>query len=116
MQAKHLLSTEYSDYTMDIIELDMMQNYQQANEIQRNVANMTGIRTVPQVFIYGQCIGGATDTMYKHKSGELEQLLRDGISSSDYDSTSDSSSDNDNDNDGNETISDSSSDDDDDRR
>lgn len=36
---------------------------------------MTGIRTVPNVFIKGQSIGGGTDTANLYASGKLKQLL-----------------------------------------
>lgn len=36
----------------------------------------SGRRTVPQVFIDGQHIGGSDDLAAAHRSGELEQLLK----------------------------------------
>ena len=37
---------------------------------------LTGGRTVPRVFINGQCIGGGNETSSAHKSGQLEKKLR----------------------------------------
>ena len=36
---------------------------------------ITGRRTVPQVFIGGKHVGGCDDTVAAHKSGELKKLL-----------------------------------------
>ncbi|KAF9416785.1 hypothetical protein HW555_005915 [Spodoptera exigua] len=43
--------------------------------IQENLAAITGFRTVPQVFINGNCVGGGTDVKALHASGKLEPML-----------------------------------------
>ncbi|XP_028168709.1 uncharacterized protein LOC135078488 [Ostrinia nubilalis] len=43
--------------------------------IQDNLAQITGFRTVPQVFINGNCVGGGSDVSALHKSGKLEPML-----------------------------------------
>ncbi|XP_045451709.1 glutaredoxin-C4-like [Melitaea cinxia] len=44
-------------------------------EIQENLAQITGFRTVPQVFINGNCIGGGSDVKSLYDSGKLEPML-----------------------------------------
>ena len=75
MQAKGLFKMYYGDYSLNITELDQMSNSQEAAEIQNYIGKITGTYTVPQVFIYGNCIGGASESMKKHQSGELQNLL-----------------------------------------
>ncbi|XP_075977133.1 uncharacterized protein LOC142977243 [Anticarsia gemmatalis] len=43
--------------------------------IQDNLAQITGFRTVPQVFINGNCVGGGTDVKALHSSGKLAPML-----------------------------------------
>ncbi|KAJ8712351.1 hypothetical protein PYW07_005193 [Mythimna separata] len=43
--------------------------------IQENLATVTGFRTVPQVFINGNCVGGGSDVKALHASGKLEPML-----------------------------------------
>ncbi|XP_068617825.1 uncharacterized protein [Battus philenor] len=43
--------------------------------IQSHLAEITGFRTVPQVFINGNCVGGGSDVKALHESGKLEPLL-----------------------------------------
>ncbi|KAJ0174620.1 hypothetical protein K1T71_009728 [Dendrolimus kikuchii] len=45
------------------------------NQIQDNLAQVTGFRTVPQVFINGKCVGGGSDVKALHESGQLEPML-----------------------------------------
>ncbi|RYG44961.1 glutaredoxin [archaeon] len=45
--------------------------------IQSALASVTGIRTVPQVFVAGKCIGGGDDTAAKAANGSLATMLRD---------------------------------------
>ncbi|XP_037693355.1 glutaredoxin-1-like [Choloepus didactylus] len=46
------------------------------NAIQDYFQQLTGARTVPQVFIGKDCIGGCSDLISMQKSGELETWLR----------------------------------------
>ncbi|KAI9561045.1 hypothetical protein GHT06_012001 [Daphnia sinensis] len=57
----------------DLIELDQVQDSEQ---IQDALGKMTGTRTVPRVFIKGQCIGGGTDTQSLYKQGKLQEMLK----------------------------------------
>ncbi|CAG4942432.1 unnamed protein product [Parnassius apollo] len=43
--------------------------------IQSNLAEITGFRTVPQVFINGNCVGGGTDVKALYDSGKLQPML-----------------------------------------
>lgn len=43
--------------------------------IQAALAELTGRKTVPNVFVNGQSIGGGDDTVAKVQSGELQKLL-----------------------------------------
>jgi len=44
-------------------------------EVQDNLAQLTGSRTVPQVFIQGEYIGGCDETLKLNSSGKLKQML-----------------------------------------
>lgn len=46
-----------------------------APEMRRNLMELSGMRTVPQIFIDGKSIGGYTDMMALERAGELDRLL-----------------------------------------
>ena len=53
-----------------------MQNFvDDGAEIQKQLSAKTGIRTVPQIFIAGECIGGCDALKAAHSSGVLAQKL-----------------------------------------
>ncbi|CAM9659234.1 unnamed protein product, partial [Pylaiella littoralis] len=52
----------------EVVELDKMSN---GGAIQDALQSITGQRSVPNVFIGGETIGGGDDTVRLHKSGEL---------------------------------------------
>lgn len=54
------------------IELDSRQD---GVEIQDTLRDMTGARTVPRVFINGQCIGGGTETKKLFEDNKLRDLI-----------------------------------------
>ena len=54
-------------------ELDEMPN---GYAIQDELYRKTGQRTVPNVFVRGQHIGGNDDTQAAYRSGKLQKLLR----------------------------------------
>eukprot|EP00455_Lapot_gusevi_P033486 TRINITY_DN3662_c0_g1_i1.p1 TRINITY_DN3662_c0_g1~~TRINITY_DN3662_c0_g1_i1.p1 ORF type:complete len:102 (+),score=25.95 TRINITY_DN3662_c0_g1_i1:102-407(+) len=56
-----------------VLELDTMSD---GEEIQAALREITGVRTVPQVFIRGRFIGGGDDTERLNKRGQLEPMLR----------------------------------------
>uniref|UniRef100_A0A1B6D7Z4 Glutaredoxin-2, mitochondrial n=2 Tax=Clastoptera arizonana TaxID=38151 RepID=A0A1B6D7Z4_9HEMI len=54
------------------IELD---DRDDAEDIQRVLAEITGAKTVPRVFYKGECLGGGSDVKALHESGKLQELL-----------------------------------------
>ena len=55
-----------------IMEIDGDDN---CEEIQDYMQQLTGGRSVPRVFIGGECIGGGTETQAADRRGELRGLL-----------------------------------------
>jgi len=58
--------------TYKVIELD---EHNDGKRLQEALAQMTGARTVPRVFINGNCIGGGSDTKQLHQQGKLLPLI-----------------------------------------
>jgi len=58
---------------MKVLEIDRERD---CSKIQDYMQQITGGRTVPRVFIKGECIGGGNETSSAHKSGVLERKLR----------------------------------------
>uniref|UniRef100_A0A9J2Q0P0 Glutaredoxin domain-containing protein n=1 Tax=Ascaris lumbricoides TaxID=6252 RepID=A0A9J2Q0P0_ASCLU len=72
-KAKQALSTfRLPSEFYEIIELDEIEN---GDSIQDALQCISGVRTVPRVFIGGQCIGGADETVEALRSGRLNSLL-----------------------------------------
>jgi glutaredoxin 3 len=59
--------------SIKILELDEMSN---GSELQNSLAEKTGQRSVPNIFINGTHVGGCDDFFAKQKSGEIEKLLK----------------------------------------
>ncbi|XP_061635545.1 glutaredoxin 2 isoform X1 [Phyllopteryx taeniolatus] len=55
-----------------VIELD---EHNDGRKLQEALAQMTGAKTVPRVFINGNCIGGGSDTKQLHQQGKLVSLI-----------------------------------------
>ncbi|XP_055021027.1 glutaredoxin 2 isoform X2 [Boleophthalmus pectinirostris] len=55
-----------------VIELD---EHDDGRRLQEALAQMTGARTVPRVFINGNCIGGGSDTKQLHQQGKLLPMI-----------------------------------------
>ncbi|GAA5874363.1 hypothetical protein JCM16303_005827 [Sporobolomyces ruberrimus] len=68
--AKQLLKS--LDVDAEIFELDQMD---EGSDWQNYLAEKTGQRTVPNIFIGGAHVGGSSDLEAKHRSGELKKLL-----------------------------------------
>lgn len=64
--AKQVFDSLKKKYTA--IELDERDD---ADEIQAILGEMTGAKTVPRVFVKGECLGGGTDVKKLHDNGEL---------------------------------------------
>jgi len=61
------------DVDVKIHDLDQRQD---GNAIQKELANLTEQRTVPNVFVNGQHLGGNDDTQQAHRTGKLQQMLQ----------------------------------------
>ena len=64
------------EYKLDDVAVVELNEREDGGEIQDTLLEMTGQRTVPNVFIGGKHIGGCDDTMKLHNDGELETLLK----------------------------------------
>jgi len=67
------LFTNENVRNISIVELDKLAN---GAELQAELATLTGQRTVPNVFIGGQHIGGNDKTQALFKAGTLAPLLK----------------------------------------
>jgi len=54
------------------LELDEIE---EGADVQAALQGVTGIRTVPQVFVKGELVGGCDDTKARLASGELQKLV-----------------------------------------
>ena len=54
------------------VELD---KFHEEAEILNELVDLTSQRTVPNVFVGGQHVGGCDDTMELHRSGKLAEML-----------------------------------------
>ena len=71
-QTKKLFASEFPNADVAIHELDQMNN---GALVQRTLMQMTGQRTVPNVFVKGQHVGGNDDTEAAFRSGKLQSML-----------------------------------------
>ncbi|KAK1231094.1 Glutaredoxin [Marasmius sp. AFHP31] len=70
--AKATLSKDYPDAEVKIYELDEMD---EGDQIQAYLAEKTGQRTVPNIFINKQHVGGNDAIQSLKKKGELDKLV-----------------------------------------
>ncbi|KAJ3758773.1 glutaredoxin [Lentinula raphanica] len=70
--SKGLFQREFPDVPTKIFELDQME---EGAEIQAYLAKKTGQRTVPNIFVNKEHIGGNDDTQAAFKSGKLTTLV-----------------------------------------
>ena len=70
-KAKNILS-QFPLKSYHVVELDQRAD---GDAIQDVLGAMTGARSVPRVFIGGQCIGGGDDTDKLNREGKLKQML-----------------------------------------
>jgi glutaredoxin 3 len=73
------LFKQVTDLPVRVVELDVESN---GAEVQRALAELTGQRTVPNVFVGGKHVGGCDDTHAADASGDLERMLN-GIAAGD---------------------------------
>ncbi|KAM3577143.1 hypothetical protein VYU27_001060 [Nannochloropsis oceanica] len=69
-RAKQTLQSEGAVF--HVVELDQRND---GGEIQAALADMTGRRTVPNVFLDSKSIGGGDDTVALARSGRLREML-----------------------------------------
>jgi glutaredoxin 3 len=62
-----------SDVSVDIVDMDQMN--EDGPLIQMELMTTTGQRTVPNIFINGEHIGGDSDFTKLHESGDLQEML-----------------------------------------
>ena len=67
VQAKNLLSSLGATYE----EIDVTHN----QELLREIAQKSRMRTVPQIFLDDECLGGYTDIAALHSEGKLRTKL-----------------------------------------
>ncbi|KAJ3107451.1 thioredoxin reductase [Phlyctochytrium planicorne] len=70
-KAKALLDSLNVKYTA--VELDTMN---EGNDLQNALAQLSGQRTVPNIYIEGQHVGGCDDLHAANSSGKLKTLLK----------------------------------------
>ena len=70
-KAKELLTE--GGYNPKVVELNKVEN---GSEIHSVVIEMSGLKTVPNVFVHGKSIGGSDDTKKLHESGKLKSMLQ----------------------------------------
>ncbi|KAJ3783092.1 glutaredoxin [Lentinula aff. detonsa] len=70
--SKTLFEREFPDVPTKILELDEME---EGSEIQAYLAQKTGQRTVPNIFVNKQHIGGNDATQAAFKNGQLKTLI-----------------------------------------
>jgi glutaredoxin 3 len=56
-----------------VIELDTLAD---GDQVQAALMEISGMRTVPQVFVGGELVGGCDDTLAAYRNGSLETLLK----------------------------------------
>ncbi|KAK7033537.1 Glutaredoxin [Paramarasmius palmivorus] len=70
--AKSLFATNFPDVKLTVYELDQRDD---GGDIQSYLAEKTGQRTVPNIFINQKHIGGNDSVQALHKKGELATLV-----------------------------------------
>ncbi|KAK9504818.1 hypothetical protein O3M35_009000 [Rhynocoris fuscipes] len=73
--AKDVFNKLKKSYTT--IELDSRDD---GDQIQSVLGEITGAKTVPRVFVNGECVGGGTDVKSLYENGQLEKMLESGAS------------------------------------
>ncbi|EAU92516.1 hypothetical protein CC1G_00735 [Coprinopsis cinerea okayama7 len=71
-KAKNLFAEKFPQVEPKVLELDELDN---GSAIQDYLQQKTGQRTVPNVFVESQHIGGSDDTKAALESGKLAKLL-----------------------------------------
>ncbi|VFV18219.1 glutaredoxin-1-like [Lynx pardinus] len=74
MRTQELLSQ--LPFKQEVLEFVDIIATSDTSKIQGYLQQLTGARTVPQIFIHKDCLGGCTDLMEMHQSGELLKQLK----------------------------------------
>ncbi|RHY04592.1 hypothetical protein DYB25_008242, partial [Aphanomyces astaci] len=74
VMAKEVLKS--TGATFHVVELNRMGDEPTGDDVQNACFQLTGQRTVPNVFVSGTSIGGGSDTKALHRSGKLVPMLR----------------------------------------
>ena len=72
-KAKNALNTVVSPDQYQVLEIE---NHQDMNDIQNYMAEKTGGRSVPRVFIDGKFVGGGDDMVRLAQNGKLAELVK----------------------------------------
>ncbi|KAG9401968.1 Glutaredoxin-2, mitochondrial [Aphanomyces cochlioides] len=75
VMAKEVLTSTGAKF--HVVELNQMGDAPTGDDVQNACFQLTGQRTVPNVFVAGNSIGGGSETKALHKAGKLVPLLRD---------------------------------------
>jgi len=67
-----MFQSEFPATNAKVYELDQMKD---GSDIQNALAEITGQRTVPNVWVKGKCIGGNDDIHALLRSGKLKEIL-----------------------------------------
>ncbi|KAF8640910.1 hypothetical protein AX17_000558 [Amanita inopinata Kibby_2008] len=70
--AKTLFATKYKDEAVKILELDERED---GDAIQEYLRQKTKQRTVPNIFVNKEHIGGSDDVYVSHEQGKLKALI-----------------------------------------
>ena len=78
MKTKELLKkSEFKNVSIEFYELDKMQaNQPTGAALQFTLREMTGHRTVPNIWVNGEFVGGNDTTQALYRSGELQKRLK----------------------------------------
>jgi thioredoxin reductase (NADPH) len=90
-KALEALSLEGLSVESDKLLVIDLSKHSNTQEIQSTLRNMTGRRTVPNVFVGGESIGGGDETRAFQQSGELVTMLVEAGALGDHNSSNDSS-------------------------
>ncbi|TKR95217.1 hypothetical protein L596_009414 [Steinernema carpocapsae] len=72
-RAKHMLAVSYPDVRSHFLEITGNEDWQR--QLQVDLHHMTGAVTFPYIFVCGSYIGGGSDLMQLHQTGQLRQMV-----------------------------------------
>ncbi|TMS36998.1 hypothetical protein L596_004030 [Steinernema carpocapsae] len=73
-KAMKALLENYDIKDMKVVELDLEEKM---HDMQDYLETLSGIHTVPQLFVKGKFVGNFEETEVKEDTGELQKILRD---------------------------------------